>query len=170
MATVYNGLLPTPNQTNPYGGNYAYGQDVPQTYRDYTGRVDWVVTQSDHAFFRYTRSNYKNNASGFTDGDVDLQSGPRSIDTGAIGRNHVFSAKTSLYVTVGANNYTVQCCFYPGYEKLSPSSVGLPDYAQTYAGLAQPTLPVINVSNYNQIGQVNGTVDGISHLDFDPAW
>jgi hypothetical protein len=157
MATVYNGLLPAPNQTNPYGGNYAYGQDVPQTYRDYTGRVDWVVTQSDHAYFRYTRSNYTNNASGFTVGDVDLQSGPRSIDTGAIGWNHVFNAKTNLDVTVGANNYADQCCFYPGYENLSPNSVGLPGYAQTYAALAKPTLPVISVSNYNQIGQVNST-------------
>src|SRR6202042_88968 len=66
MATVYNSLLPTPSQNNPYGTNYTYSQVRPQTYRDYTGRVDWVVTERDRAFFRYTRSNYTNDSSGFT--------------------------------------------------------------------------------------------------------
>jgi hypothetical protein len=157
MATVYNNLLPTPSQDNPYGTNYTYSQIRPQTYRDYTGRVDWEVTQRDHAFFRYTRSNYTNDSSGFTVGDVDLNAGPRSIDTAAIGWNHVFSTRTNLDVTVGGNNYADQCCFYPNYEKFSPSSVGLPAYAQSYAASSIPTLPVFNVSNYSQIGQVNGT-------------
>ena len=157
MATLYNSLLPTPNSNNPYGTNYYYSQFRPQTYRDYTGRVDWAVTQNDRAFFRYTRSNYTNDSSGFTVGDVDLNAGPRSIDTAAIGWNHIFNAKTNLDVTFGGNNYADQCCFYPGYEALNPNSAGLPSYAQTYAATAKPTMPVISVSNYNQIGQVNGT-------------
>ena len=165
MATVYNSLLPTPSQTNPYGTNYTYSQIRPQTYRDYTGRVDWVVTQRDHAFFRYTRSNYTNDSSGFTVGDVDLNAGPRSIDTAAIGWNHAFSVRTNLDVTVGGNNYADQCCFYPNYEKFSPSSLGLPSYAQSYAASA-PTMPILNVSNYSQIGQQNGTEHWSRNLSF----
>jgi len=157
MANFYNSLLPTPTQNNPTGTNYTYSQVRPQTYRGYTGRVDWAVTQSDHAYFRYSRDNYTNDSSGFTVGDVDLNAGPRSIDTAAIGWNHMFSARTNLDVTAGFNNYADQCCFYPGYENFSPNSVGLPGYAQTYAATAKTTLPNFSVSTYSQIGQTNTT-------------
>jgi hypothetical protein len=156
MATLYNGLLPTPSQNSPTGNNYNYSQVRPQTYRDYTGRVDWAVTQSDHAYFRYTRSNYTNDSSGFTVGDKDLNAGPRWIDTAAIGWNHIFNPRTNLDFTVGGTNFNTKCCYYPGYDQYSPASVGLPGYATSYTGSTH-TLPVLSVSNYAQIGQVDNT-------------
>jgi hypothetical protein len=165
MATLYNGLLPTPTQNNPTGNNYTYSQIRPQTYRDYTGRVDWEVTQSDHAYFRYTRANYVNDSSGFTVGNKDQNEGPRWIDTAAIGWSHVFSPKTSLETTVGGTNFNTKCCYYPGYDAYSPSSVGLPGYAASLAG-SNHTLPVLAVSNYAQIGQTDNTNQYFRSLAF----
>lgn len=165
MTKIYNQLLPTPTATSPLGSNYTYTTTKPQTYRTYTGRGDYALSESDHLFIRYTRADYTNSTSGFTAGNVDQQAGPRWIDTAALGWSHIFNTKTSLDVTIGGNNYRTHCCYYPGYDQYQPTSIGLPSYASTYAG-SPSTLPILSVSSYQQIGQADNSTQIFRALAF----
>jgi hypothetical protein len=154
MVKLYNSLLPTPTNSLVLGSNYQYTNPQPQTFRQFTQRFDYAVSSSNHAFFRWTRAHYTKAGTGFTNGDVDIQQGPRWVDTGAFGWNHIFNANTNLDVTVGATQYKTWCCYYPGYDQYKPSDLGLPTYTDTYAGTATE-LPELEVSNYQQIGNVD---------------
>jgi hypothetical protein len=156
MLSLYNALVPLPTQNSPTGGNFVYTNPQPQTFRQFTQRMDYAVSQKDHVFFRWTRGHYTKAGTGFTIGDVDIQQGPRWIDTGTLGWNHVFTSQTALDVTVGATQYKTWCCYYPGYDQYSPSSVGLPSYLDTYAG-DRHTLPEISPSGYQTLGNVDNT-------------
>jgi hypothetical protein len=114
---------------------------------------------------RYGRADYTNSSSGFTVGDVDLQSGPRWIDLASIGWNHMFNSATDLAVTVGGTNFRQACCYYPGYDQYKPSSIGLPSYLDAYAG-KRAELPVLQVNNYQQIGQVDNSTGYFRTLAF----
>jgi hypothetical protein len=151
MAQVFNSLMPTPTQNNPTGSNFAYTQITPQTYRDYTGRVDYKFTPSNNLFVRYTRGNYTKGQNDWTVGDVGQQQGPRWIDVPSVGWDHIFNARTSLDVTAGGTNFKTYCCYYPGYDKYKPSQLGLPSYTDQYAQSANAALlemPVLEISNY----------------------
>jgi len=154
MTGVYNSLLPTPNQAVATGGDYVYVNPQPQTFRQFDTREDYALSDKDHIFVRFTRAHYTKAGTGFTVGDVDLQQGPRWVESGSLGYNHVFTPRTNLDVTLGATNYETFCCYYPSYQAYSPSSVGLPSYADAYTGAAH-TLPIFSVSSYQQVGQMN---------------
>ncbi|HEX3940288.1 MAG TPA: TonB-dependent receptor [Acidobacteriaceae bacterium] len=154
MVKLYNSLIPTPTNSLTTGSNYQYTNPQPQTFRQFTQRFDYAVSSKDHAFFRWSRAHYTKAGTGFTIGDVDIQQGPRWIDTGAFGWNHVFSSSTNLDVTVGATQYKTQCCYYPGYQQYTPGDLGLPSYMDTYAG-SQASLPILSISNYQGIGNNN---------------
>lgn len=167
MVNVYNSLLPTPNyNTSSVGTNLASSHTNPQTYRTFTGRGDYAPSQSDHVFARYTRADYTSTNTGLLVGAVDTQKGPRWIDTASVGWNHVFSASTNLDVTVGGNNFRTHCCFYPGYDALQPSTLGLPSYASAYAATGQSTMPIISVSNYQQVGTTDNATQIYRMLAF----
>jgi Carboxypeptidase regulatory-like domain len=151
MVKLYNSMMPVPTQNNPTGSNFAFTQITPQTYRDYTGRIDYKFSSNDNLFVRYTRGNYTKGQNDYTVGDVGQQEGPRWIDVPAIGWDHVFNEHTSLDVTFGGTNYRTHCCYYPGYDKYKPSDLGLPSYADEYAQGANPALlqlPVLQIANY----------------------
>ncbi len=151
MVQVYNSLIPAPTENNPTGSNYAYTQVTPQTYRDYTARVDYKFTPKDNLFVRYTRGNYTKGQNDFTVGDVGQQQGPRWIDVPAIGWDHVFNEHTNIDVTFGGTNYRNHCCYYPGYDNYKPSDLGLPGYTDQYAqqaGASQGQMPVLQITNY----------------------
>jgi len=151
MVKLYNSLMPVPTQNNPTGSNFAFTQITPQTYRDYTGRIDYKFSSNDNLFVRYTRGNYTKGQNDYTVGDVGQQEGPRWIDVPAIGWDHVFNEHTSLDVTFGGTNYRTHCCYYPGYDKYKPSDLGLPSYADEYAQGANSALlqlPVLQIANY----------------------
>jgi hypothetical protein len=151
MVKLYNSLMPVPSQNNPTGSNYAYTQITPQTYRDYTARVDYKFSSKDSLFVRYTRANYTKGQNDWTVGDVGQQQGPRWIDVPAIGWDHLFSNHTNLDVTFGGTNFKTHCCYYPGYDKYKPSDLGLPAYADQYARSVNPALvelPVLQIANY----------------------
>ncbi|RZU35423.1 carboxypeptidase-like regulatory domain-containing protein [Edaphobacter modestus] len=148
MVQLYNSLQPVPTQNNPLGSNFAYTQITPQTYRDYTGRVDYKFTSKDSLFVRYTRGNYTKGQNDWTVGNVGQQQGPRWIDVPAIGWDHVFNEHTNIDVTFGGTNYKTHCCYYPGYDQYSPSSLGLPTYTDQYAQQANVQLPVLQISAY----------------------
>jgi hypothetical protein len=156
MVSLYNTLVPLPTQNSPTAGNFVYTNPQPQTFRQFTQRMDYALSQKDHVFFRWTRAHYTKAGTGFTIGDVDIQQGPRWVDTGALGWNHVFTSQTALDVTVSATQYKTWCCYYPGYDQYSPSSVGLPSYLDTYAG-SRHTLPEISPSSYQTLGNVDNT-------------
>jgi hypothetical protein len=164
MVKLYNSLMPVPTENNPTGANYAYTQLTPQTYRDYTGRVDYKFSSKDNLFVRYTRANYTKGQTDYTVGDVGEQQGPRWVDVPAIGWDHVFNDRTSLDVTFGGTNYKTHCCYYPGYDQYKPSDLGLPSYSDQYAQGTNPALlelPVIQIANYengsppNSLGQTD---------------
>lgn len=154
FVSLYNSLMPMPTAGNTTGSNYTYTSVQPQTFRQFTTREDYAVSQTDHLFFRYTRARYHKEATGFTIGNVDRQISPKWIQLGALGYDHVFNATTNLNVTVGVSDWKTGCCYYPGYQKYSPDALGLPGYLESYAGGAA-TLPIISISNYSQIGQTN---------------
>jgi len=140
MAQVFNSLMPVPTQNNPAGTNYTYTQITPQTYRDYTARVDYKLTPHDSLFVRYTRGNYTKGQNDWTVGAVGTQQGPRWIDVPAVGWDHVFNERTNLNITFGGTNFKTWCCYYPGYDKFKPSSLGLPTYTDQYAQSANSAL------------------------------
>jgi hypothetical protein len=151
MVQLYNSLMPVPTQNNPTGSNYAYTQITPQTYRDYTFRVDYKFSPKDTLFVRYTRANYTKGQNDWTVGDVGQQEGPRWIDVPALGWDHVFSDHTNMDISFGGTNYKTHCCYYPGYDKYKPSDLGLPSYTDQYAESVNPALlqlPVLQISNY----------------------
>jgi Carboxypeptidase regulatory-like domain/TonB dependent receptor len=151
MVKLYNSLMPVPTQNNPTGSNFAFTQITPQTYRDYTARVDYKITPKDNIFVRYTRGNYTKGQNDYTVGDVGEQEGPRWIDVPAIGWDHVFNVRTSLDVTFGGTNFKTHCCYYPGYDKYKPTDLGLPAYTDQYAQSANSSLvqlPVLQISGY----------------------
>lgn len=158
MVKLYNSLLPAPNANNPAAADYTYSATQPQTFRQFSQRMDYALSQNDHIYFRWTRAHYTKQGNGFTNGNVDVQQGPRWIETGALGYNHVFSARTDMDLTVGATNFETWCCYYPGYEAFKPSSVGLPASLDTYAG-SLSTLPIFSVNSYQQVGQLNNAPD-----------
>jgi Carboxypeptidase regulatory-like domain/TonB dependent receptor len=151
MVKIYNSLMPVPTQNNPTGTNFTFTQATPQTYRDYTARVDYKFSSKDNLFVRYTRGNYNKSQNDYTVGDVGQQEGPRWIDVPGIGWDHVFSEHTNLDVALGGTNFKTRCCYYPGYDKYSPSSLGLPSYTDQYAqaaGASLVQLPVLQIANY----------------------
>ena len=151
MISLYNSLMPTPTENNPTGSNYAYTQITPQTYRDYTFRVDYKFSPKDNLFVRYTRDDYTKGQNDWTVGDVGEQQGPRWIDVPSIGWDHVFNDRTSLDINFGGTNYKTHCCYYPGYDKYKPSDLGLSTYTDQYAESANAALlemPVLQISNY----------------------
>jgi hypothetical protein len=151
MATFFNSVMPTPTQNSPLGNNFTYTSISPQTYRDYTGRIDYKVTPNDDIFIRYSRGNYTKGENAWTLGSIDDQEGPRWVDIPAVGWNHTFNASTNLDVTFGGTNFKTQCCFYPGNDAYKPSSLGLPSYTDAYAQAANPSLvelPVLLINSY----------------------
>jgi hypothetical protein len=151
MTKLYNSLMPVPTQNSPTGNNYTFTQIAPQTFRGYTTREDYKFTSKDNLFVRYTRQNYTKSQNDLTIGDVGQQEGPRSIDVASIGWSHIFNDRTTMDISFGGTNYKSQCCFYPGYDALSPGSFGLPSYTTQYAQQANPALvelPVLQIANY----------------------
>jgi hypothetical protein len=55
MVAAYNSFLPTPTSNSVLGSNYTYTILTPQTFRQFTMRVDYAVSHSDHLYFRWTR-------------------------------------------------------------------------------------------------------------------
>lgn len=155
MAAAYNSFLPTPTTNSPLGSNYTYTTLTPQTFRQFTTRVDYAVSHNDHLYFRWTREHLTQSVVGFAPNGADDRFQQKWIQLGGVGWNHIFNPNTDLSVTAGITNFKAACCTY-GYDKYSPSSVGLPDYLQSYAA-ASTTLPILNASGYQQIGQMDNT-------------
>ena len=68
MVQLYNSLIPAPTQNNPTGSNFAFTQTTPQTYRDYTGRIDYKFSSKDNLFVRHTRADYTKGQNDYTVG------------------------------------------------------------------------------------------------------
>jgi hypothetical protein len=140
MAKLINSWLPTPTSASTTGNNYTYTVPQPQTLLQITTREDYVFSDRDRLFVRFTYQHYTKGQPGIAPGNIDEQEGPKWGELGAIGWNHVFSAKTNLDVTIGASNMETSTTYYPGYSAFPPTSVGLPSYLQAYAG-GNATLP-----------------------------
>jgi Carboxypeptidase regulatory-like domain len=151
MTQLYNSLMPVPTQDSPTGSNYTFTQVSPQTFRSYTTREDYRFTPKDNLFVRYTKQDYTKSENDETVGDVGEQEGPRWINVVSAGWDHVFTDSTNLDITLGGTDYTTHCCYYPGFDKYTPESMGLPSYTNQYAEAASPELtelPVLQISSY----------------------
>ena len=140
MAGVINGLLPAPTNTSLTSANYLYTSTQPQTFRQFTTREDYAFSDRDRIFVRFTRQHYTKAQPGIATDGSDTQEGPKWVEIGSLGWNHVFSAATNLDVTLGGSNYETSYINYPGYAKYPPSSLGLPSYTDDYAagGVTMP--------------------------------
>jgi hypothetical protein len=118
--------------------------------------IDRTDRAPKHLAYPLSRRHVRGLLSGARVGDVDEKIGPRWVDIGSLGRNHIFSARTNLSVTVGASNYKTAASSYPGYQKYQPGTLGLPSYLNSYGG-ATPTLPIISMSSYTGIGAENNS-------------
>ena len=159
MTQFYNSSMPTPNQVNPGGSNYAYSSITPQTFRDYTTREDWKFSQKDDVFVRYSWQRYTKttNSSPFT-GNVGREAEGRYIQLASIGWNHTFNDRTNLNISFGGTNFKSTCCNYTGYALDTPGTLGLPSYTNTYAHATAPAyeeLPVLSVNSYAGMGFYN---------------
>lgn len=171
MATLINSWLPTPTITGPTSGaaanNYSYTVPQPQTLLQITERVDYVPSERDRIFGRFSRQTYTKGQPGIAPNGIDTQQGPKWGELGAIGWNHVFGAKTNLDVTIGASNFETTTTHYPGYSPYGPSVVGLPTYLQAYAGstASLPQLQFGGGSTYAQGGSgANSQLFGNTNL------
>lgn len=171
LVKLYNSLMPVPTQNNSTGTNFTYTQITPQTYRDYTGRIDYKFSSMDNLFVRYTRANYTKGMNDYTVGDVGEQEGPRWIDVPAIGWDHVFSDRTSLDLSFGGTNFKTHCCYYPGYDRYKPSDLGLPGYTDQYAQAVNPALlqlPVVQIAT-SATRSSSPTLSSIGQVDNVPS-
>ncbi|RZU39395.1 hypothetical protein BDD14_0776 [Edaphobacter modestus] len=69
-----------------------------------------------------------------------------------MGWDHVFNEHTNIDVTFGGTNYKTHCCYYPGYDKYSPSDLGLPSYTDQYAQQANAALVQLPVKSKSVLG------------------
>ncbi len=165
MAKMYNGLMPTPTNSNTTGSNYQYEALQPMTFRQFTQRFDYSINQNNHVFFRWSRAVYSKIGDGFTVGDVDYSQEGRWIDTGALDYDHVFSSNTNLDITVGATSFKGNCCQRPGENVYKPSDFGLPGYADTYGAQATGNMmPQFQISNYQQLGNMDNAASVVRTL------
>jgi hypothetical protein len=142
MAKLINSWLPNPTSPIVTGGNYIYTSTQPQTFRQFTTREDYAISENDRVFVRFTRHHYTKAQPGIAPDGIDTQQGPKWAEIGALGWNHVFNRSTNLDVTFAGSNLETSFTNYPGYSAFPPSSVGLPGYTSQYAGNAA-TLPEI---------------------------
>jgi hypothetical protein len=169
MTKFYNGVVPTPtpnsNLVNPGASNYAFTSITPQTFRDYTTREDWKINPKNDLFARYAWQRYtKATNSPFPDpGGNKLGLGreaeDRYIQLASIGWDYIINDRTNLDVTLSGTGYKNTCCFYPGYDALKPSTLGLPSYTDAYAQATVPgylELPVVSINSYTGLGN-NGS-------------
>ena len=151
MTTFYNNLLPAPTNGATTGNNLNYTQIQPQTWRQFTGRGDYAISDTNHLFLRWTRAHYLKQASGWMVNNADRETSERYIQLGALGWDHVFNATTNMSVMAGASDYKFLTFGYPGFQQYAPSTVGLPSSLDTFGG-APTALPLLNVSNYRVVG------------------
>lgn len=133
MAKLVNSWLPTPTNTNTNGGNYLYSSPSPAHFVQWTTREDYAFSESDRMFVRFTRNTFTQALPGLIADGTDTRQGPKWVEIGSLGWNHVFNASTNLDVTLAGSNMETTYNHYPGYSAFPPASVGLPGYLQDYA-------------------------------------
>jgi hypothetical protein len=134
MAQLVNSWLPTPTNANTNGGNYLYTDPSRSHFIQWTTREDYAFSEKDRLFVRFTRNTFTQALPGIAPGGIDTRQGPKWVEIGGLGWNHVFNASTNLDVTLAGGNMETTYNHYPGYSAFPPSSVGLPSYLQDYAG------------------------------------
>lgn len=152
LTQLVNSSLPSSNTGSPSGSNnYVYVPVNWNTYRAVTNRYDLALSNSDHVFFRWTRSHYWQHAQQFETGGLGDQYGEKWIRTGALGWSHVLSSKTLFDVTVGATEWRGSGAYWTGLQKYKLSDLGLPTYMDDYAG-KYAQFPILQINGYQQIG------------------
>ena len=76
------------------------------------------------------------------------------------GWDYILNDRTNLEITLSGNDYYNTCCHYPGYDALTPGTIGLPSYTTSYAQSTAPAyleLPTVSISSYTGLGN-NGSV------------
>jgi len=148
MATLVNSWLPTPTKPSTDGNNYLYTTPSASHFVQWTTREDYAFSEKDRVFVRFTRNTFTQAVPGIAPGGIDTRQGPKWVEIGSLGWNHVFNASTNLDVTLAGSNMETTYNHYPGYSAYPPSSVGLPSYLQNYAG-SLATFPMLEFGSLN---------------------
>ena len=170
MANLVNQWMPTPSNTNVNGGNYLYTSPSPSEFLQLTERVDYAASQKDRVFVRFTRHTFTQALPGIAPKGIDTRQGPKWVEIGALGWNHVFNASTNLDVTLAGSNMETSYNNYPGYHAYPPSSVGLPGYLQQYAG-GLATFPMLEFGSNAYVQGTSGANNSLfGNLDNAPSF
>lgn len=170
MANLINQWMPAPSNTNVNGGNYIYTSPSPAEFLQLTERVDYAVSDSDRLFARFTRHTFTQELPGIAPSGIDTRQGPKWVEIGSLGWNHIFNASTNLDVTLGGSNMETSYNHYPGYAAYPPSSVGLPGYLQQYAG-ALATFPMLEFGSNAYVQGTSGANNSLfGNLDNAPSF
>ncbi|HEY2018708.1 MAG TPA: carboxypeptidase-like regulatory domain-containing protein [Bryobacteraceae bacterium] len=159
MTKFYNSVIPSVTVPSTGSANYAYTSITPQTFRDITTREDWKINSKNDVFARYAWQRYTKTTNSPLAGNLGREAEDRYIQLASIGWNYTINDRTNLNVTLSGTGYKNTCCYYPGFDALNPSTLGLPSYTGAYAQATDPgylELPVLSINSYAGIGN-NGS-------------
>ena len=119
-AVNYLNAYPTPSRSDRYLNNYLDTQSENNKYNTFDGRVDWVASPSDNAFFRYS---YDNSVNSKTSEFANLPAGggtgtnPLHARGYDIGYTHIFSPTivNEAHIAYNRDNYGYTPPMYGAY-------------------------------------------------------
>ncbi len=113
--------------------NYTYSSLTPQTFHDWTTREDSKIASKDNFWFVIPGSvTPRTRILIFrTLSATSMRRAGRRMERSA----GITSSARALIseVTYGGTNFKNTCCYYPGFDKLNPGTLGLPGYTTAYA-------------------------------------
>ncbi|HWB82710.1 MAG TPA: carboxypeptidase-like regulatory domain-containing protein [Bryobacteraceae bacterium] len=161
MYKFYSDLLPAPNSydssVEPNRDYTAYSSPYSENYNQYANRFDYNVSEKDRVFVRWNWSQWQNTDMKWlyqsTIPDILSGSSIRANFGAGIDWVHTFGPNLLLDVAVSHNIYRNQG-LDPGFQKLSPSSLGLPSYMDTQASSSM-ALPNVTWSGWTTVNGSN---------------
>lgn len=166
IATAVLNLLPLPNEpgTGPaHVNNFAASQFTKSVFNRYDGRVDWVVSDKDSLFGRFTKAPQDTSP-------IDVF--PKLVDSNTytheprwnVGLGDTWSVNPTTVLTflVGAGKFT-QVNNSVGYG-LTGTALGLP--SSLVSQLNVPTPPAFSLSGFYSPGNSSASIAARSMVDY----
>jgi hypothetical protein len=158
LIKAYNTIYPLPNGSPAADAeghnNYFADPEVKYDYFALHNRLDYVVTEADRFFVRWSYNKFFDDRNDWTYQTVPgLASEALDRRNTNIGLDwvHIFSGSTVLNLTVGYNRFPDNRPLNPVEWSYKPSDVGLPAYLDTKA-VDLHTLPQVAFTSYTTIG------------------
>ena len=145
-------FYPAPNGTYAGGQNYLVVTDTTDTWDQGSGRIDYVISNKDTVFGRYTQQSQTDILGGIT--PYNSQSFPSNPKNVAIGWTHVFNPSVLNNVRFGWNHTETGETRAFGFDAAYANPVGLNNVGLQPGSYGAPRY---TVSGYANPGGANGT-------------